>query len=213
MGYDGGMDGVGMGGVLGRRARYTARLDEALKLSARLHQGQTRRDAAATPYSMHPVAVMCIASSYTDDEDVLVAALLHDVLEDVELPYADKERMIEQAFGARVLDIVRGVSEDKDPLDKAAGTPERSERKRKYVERLRAGSEEALHVSVADKIHNLMSLAAGVELEGPAFWSHFNAPPPEEMAFYAEVLQIAEERHHPAAEELRHWVEKVQKLA
>lgn len=193
--------------------RYTPRLDEAMRLSARLHQGQTRRDAAATPYSMHPAAVMCIASNYTDDEDVLVAALLHDVLEDVELPYAEKEQMIEQMFGARVLSIVRNVSEDKDPVNKAAGTADRSERKRKYLDTVRTGGEEALHVSVADKIHNLISIAAGVGLEGPAFWEHFNATPQEEMAFYGAVLQMAEERRHPAAEELRHWVETVQKLA
>src|ERR1035437_3521599 len=97
---------------------YSQRVDNALKLSTILHQGQYRRDEAQTPYSMHPVAVMCIASKYTKDENVLVAALLHDILEDVELPYEEKESLIEKKFGKNVLTIVKSVSEKKDPMIK-----------------------------------------------------------------------------------------------
>ena len=61
---------------------WTPTLDRALAVAARCHAGQTRKDEP-TPYIAHPVAVALIVSDFTDDEDVAVAALLHDVLEDV----------------------------------------------------------------------------------------------------------------------------------
>ncbi len=189
---------------------YSYRLDEALKLSAMLHQGQVRKDKERTPYSMHPVAVMTIVANYTADEDVLVAALLHDVLEDVKLPYKEKEEMIQVRFGEKVLDIVRGVSEDKDPMldsDEKVGW---KERKQKYIDTLSRASEESVLVSAADKIHNLMSMSSSLKSEGESFWKRFNSPSDEKLWFYEAVLAVVKQKtQSPIAKELEEKIEEV----
>ncbi len=192
--------------------QYTKRIDQALKLATQLHHGQVRKDAMRTPYIMHPVAVMCILSHYTSDEDILIAALLHDVLEDVKLPYAEKELLIAESFGARVLDIVRGVTEEKDPmsgLDEKIGW---KERKLKYLAHLETSPEESMLVSIADKIHNLLSMEDGIADEGDAFWCRFNAPEGK-LWFYDEAVRVVEKRiHDPMVQELRDRLEAVRSM-
>ena len=95
---------------------YSLRLDKALKMVAKLHEHQYRKDTLKTPFIIHPVGVMFILDKYTKDEDVLIAGLFHDVLEDVKLPYKEKEELIRSNFGEKVLAIVQGVSENKDPI-------------------------------------------------------------------------------------------------
>ncbi len=150
--------------------KHTPRIDKAIQISARLHRHQVRKDKHETPYSSHPFAVMFIASKYTKDEDTLVAALLHDVLEDVELPYEEKENLIRNEFGENVLQIVKGVTEDKDPLNEKRGMSEWKRIRVKYVENLKTAPEGSLYISAADKIHNLMSLSTNLEEEGEIFW-------------------------------------------
>lgn len=193
-----------------RNMQYTPRLDEALKMSAMLHQGQTRKDFEQTPYSMHPVAVMVIVANYCDDEDVLVAALLHDVLEDVMLPYQEKENMITERFGKKVLDIVRGVTEDKDPMEKKDEKVGWKERKQKYLNNLLSSSEESVLVSAADKIHNLLSMASSLKIEGESFWNRFNSPQDQKLWFYEEVLKVVKQKtQSPIAKELEEKIEEV----
>lgn len=188
--------------------KYSTRIDNALKLSTSLHRGQVRKDEEQTPYSMHPVAVMCIVGQYTDDEDVLVASLLHDVLEDVELPYEEKENLIRTQFGERVLSIVQSVSEKKDPLEKTDAKGTWKERKQQYLAGLEEDSEEALLVCAADKIHNLMSMASGFEKEGPTFWERFNSPADEKLWFYEEVLKsLRKKTTNGIVDDLEKWLD------
>ncbi len=130
-------------------------IQKARETATRLHAGQTRKDSS-TPYITHPVAVAGILSRYTDDDDTLCAAFLHDTLEDVDGYSYDR---LKQDFGSRVADIVKEVSEDKVPGD-SRETSKTSWRQRKegYIGNLQNNSREALMVSCADKIANLTSL-------------------------------------------------------
>lgn len=122
------------------------------------HSGQTRKDARATPYIEHPVAVasLLIQVGGVTDLDVVVAALLHDVLEDT--PTNAKELKVR--FGERVTRIVREVSDDKR-LPKVA---------RKYLQVKGAPfiSPEAKLVKLADKICNVRDI-----LESPPMGWHY----------------------------------------
>lgn len=150
-----------------------------------------------------------IASNYTVDENVLVAALLHDVLEDVEMLYIEKETIIQDRFGLEVLEMVRGVSEETDPLQKINKISWK-ERKLKYIERLERDSEGSLIICAADKIHNLMSLLSGYNEEGEEMWNRFNASNGEKLWFYEEVLKVLERKlSNPIVEEFRSWLEQV----
>ena len=110
---------------------WTPRIDRALAVAARLHEGRYRK-GDPTPYVYHPIAVALIVSDFTDSEDVVVAALLHDVLEDVPPETYSAEDMTAE-FGVEVTALVQGVSEPK-----VAGAPKRpwQERKEGYLRRL-----------------------------------------------------------------------------
>ena len=120
----------------------------AKQFAADRHSGQTRKDAKATPYIEHPVAVarLLIQVGDVSDRDVLVAALLHDVLEDT--PTKAKELKVH--FGERVTRIVQEVSDNKR-LPKIA---------RKYLQVRGAPfiSPEAKLVKLADKICNVRDI-------------------------------------------------------
>jgi len=193
---------------------YSLKIDNALKLAARLHNGQYRKDDAKTPYIVHPVAVMCILTRYSNDEDLLIAALLHDILEDVELPYQEKIDLIEKEFGQRILKIIQSVSEKKDPLQKTDEKSTWLERKTQYIERLKNDTKEALFVCAADKIHNLRSMIADYQIEGSKIWDKFNSSTDQMIWFYEEIAKIISEKivDNDIARDLNFEVKKLKQL-
>lgn len=171
--------------------RLTSKIQKAIIGASVLHADQKRK-GDDLPYIIHPYSVAFILSNYTDDEDVIVAGLLHDTLEDV--PEYGAEDLIKD-FGQRVYEIVKEVSEDKDPNDsKEKEKASWQERKEKYIANLKNDSEDALMVSCADKIHNLTSMINAYKDQGEEFWKNFNAPKDKILWFYGEVLKIMEER-------------------
>lgn len=188
---------------------WTPRIDRALQQAARAHEGQRRKSGAA-PYISHPVAVALLVAEVTDDEDVIVAALLHDVLEDV-APEIYGAQDIRTDFGTRVLELVRGVSEDK-----TAGQPQAPwlERKQGYLARLRHSPDECLLISAADKLHNLHSLCADLAQQGAEVWESFNASPAQTLWFQESVAEVIRERlgDVPASRRLDAGVEKLREL-
>ena len=130
---------------------------KALAFAAARHRDQRRKDAGASPYINHPIALadVLVNEGRVHDVTVLAAALLHDTLEDTETLPAE----IESAFGAGVLGVVLEVTDDRN-LPKA-------ERKRLQIEHAAHVSREAKLVKLADKICNLRDVAENP----PANWS------------------------------------------
>lgn len=125
-----------------------ARLLDAARFAADKHRHQRRKDVEATPYINHPLAVAAIlAEAGIDDVDVLVAALLHDTVEDTE---TSPEEIVER-FGPVVAGYVAEVTDDKS-LPKA-------ERKRLQVATTAGKSAGARLIKQADKIANLHDIA------------------------------------------------------
>ncbi len=124
-------------------------LSRALRFAAVKHRRQRRKDAEASPYINHPIAVLSILSeeAAVDSTHVLCAAVLHDTIEDTETSAEE----LEAAFGFDVLQTVLAVTDDK-ALPKA-------ERKRQQILRASSASHEARLVKLADKIANLRDLA------------------------------------------------------
>ena len=130
--------------------KLTPKIQKAINRAAELHRKQIRK-GDGLPYIVHPFSVAWILSDYTTDEDIIVAGLLHDVLEDVRgYNYEDLKR----DFGEKIAKIVREVSEEKENL----GKNNWKERKRKYLQHLKTANFEAKMICAADKIHNLSSL-------------------------------------------------------
>lgn len=165
--------------------KYTHNIHKALIFATQAHNGQTRKDTAKTPYISHPVGVAMILSEYTNDEEVIIAGLLHDVIEDCEVSYEDLQTL----FGTRVADIVHEVSED-IALKKTGEKESWKARKEGYLVNLHNDSVEAMLVCGADKIHNLMSLGDVLEVEGVSALHAFNASFEDTMWFYGEVVSV-----------------------
>src|SRR5688572_5276428 len=122
-----------------------ALLLKALAFAAHKHRDQRRKDAEASPYINHPIALadVLVNEGGVSDVEVLCAALLHDTVEDTDTTPQELER----EFGPRIARIVAEVTDDQ-ALPKA-------ERKRLQVEHAPALSPEAKLVKLADKICNL----------------------------------------------------------
>jgi (p)ppGpp synthase/HD superfamily hydrolase len=170
---------------------FSSRLDDAIKLAARLHRDQVRNDNEKSPYITHLVSVMVVLSQVTDDEDILVAGIMHDSLEDV--PHYTYEQLVEDC-GERVAKIVHHVTE---PLDASKLPTEQLpwlERKEKYLETLQEGGWESALVSCADKIHNTQSFLKDAQLEGNAFIDRFRSSIRNRLWFHNEVYTIVKEK-------------------
>ena len=125
---------------------FSSRLMAAINTATVAHDGHVRK-RTSIPYVSHLFGVMALAADLTDDEDVLVACLLHDAIEDVPEKYGAKQ--IEADFGPWVLEIVQGVTK--------ADLPDWQERADAYLEHLEhEAPKESVLVSLCDKTHNLM---------------------------------------------------------
>jgi len=130
---------------------YTYKIEQAIKAAGLLHQDQLRKGVVSLPYVTHLMSVMLILRDYTEDEDTLVAALLHDTLEDTD--YTEDELV--QDFGETVAEYVKTLTEPK-------GTEEKKMQwintKKGYAKQLRKGPIEAVMIAAADKAHNFRSI-------------------------------------------------------
>jgi guanosine-3',5'-bis(diphosphate) 3'-pyrophosphohydrolase len=133
-----------------------ALLLKALAFAARKHRDQRRKDAQASPYINHPIALadVLVNEAGVTDVEVLCAALLHDTIEDTETTPEELER----EFGREIASIVLELTDNR-MLKK--GT-----RKRMQIAHAASASREAKLVKLADKICNLRDVNASP----PAHW-------------------------------------------
>src|SRR5690606_26659997 len=132
-------------------------------------------------YITHLAAVALIVADYSSDEDTVIAAYLHDTLEDTD--YTLQE--LKNDFGGEVADIVETVSEHQGKTEKKEKTWK--ERKEQYIRQLNKGGEAALIVAAADKIHNLRSITEEY-FEHPVRYLHdFGSDLREKLLMYQEI--------------------------
>lgn len=130
---------------------YSFRIEQAIRAAAVLHRDQNRKGSLPLPYITHLMAVVMILLDYTTDEDTIVAAFLHDTLEDTD--YTVDE--LREDFGGAVVEMVMTLSEPKYTGDQKLSW---REKKNAYVKQLKQGSESAVLIAAADKIHNLRTV-------------------------------------------------------
>lgn len=142
------------------------RLQKAFRYAAAKHEGQSRK-GTAVPYLSHLMAVTSLVLEAGGDEDMAIAALLHDVVEDCGgMP---RLREIRKRFGARVAKIVEGCTDSfGDPK------PEWIERKKEYLAEVKHADNETRLVSASDKLHNVRTILTDYRIDGEAIWIRFN---------------------------------------
>lgn len=159
---------------------YGERFEEALRYTARLHRTQARK-GSDVPYVTHLLAVAAIVGENGGTEDEMIAALLHDAIED-QGGAATREE-IRRRFGEHVAEIVEGCS-DTDILPK----PPWRERKEKYVAHVRSASPSVRLVSAADKLHNAHSILRDLHRDGDAVWQRFTGSKKEQLWYYRALV-------------------------
>lgn len=147
--------------------KMSQRYEEALDFATKAHAGVFRK-GTDIPYITHPIETARIAAEMTDDDDVIIAALLHDIIEDTVYTAGD----IEERFGERVAQLVLEESENKRSNEPAALTWKI--RKDEALYKLKNASSEARLIALADKLSNMRTSAARYRQIGKDMWQNFN---------------------------------------
>jgi len=168
---------------------YSDVINHALAFAAKHHDRQVRK-GTKLPYLTHPANVALILARYGRDNDTVVAAILHDVIEDcVGEGYTREmlEQRIGDKFGPKVLDTVLAVTYRK--LDDDGVELSGEDRKADYLERLAGASEEARWVCAADKIHNASSIVADLKrtVDTETIWKRFGGGRAGTSRWYRQV--------------------------
>ncbi len=162
---------------------YSFSIEQAIRAASVLHKDQVRKGQVPYPYITHLVAVAMIVSDYTDDENTIVAALLHDTLEDTD--YTIEE--LRDDFGAVVAEIVGALTE---PELKSNEKSSIVEQKKQYLKQLREATEETLVVLAGDKIHSMRSVVEEYYEDHSGFIAEYGTSMESRMLLYQEVSNI-----------------------
>lgn len=154
---------------MGNNYLQTELLDRAIHFAVDAHKNTERR-GKGFPYVIHPLEAMAIVATMTSDQELLAAAVLHDVVEDTEFTLDDVRR----EFGDRVAAIVEAES-DKTVESKPESQSWR-ERKQAAIDRLAATTHEAKIVAMGDKLSNMRAIARDYKQLGDKLWDRFHAP-------------------------------------
>ncbi|MTI60786.1 MAG: HD domain-containing protein [Firmicutes bacterium] len=154
------------------------RFERAVNFAARAHQGQLRK-GTETPYIVHPYMVGMILYGENCADEVIVAGILHDTIEDTSV----KAKDIEEEFGKQIRDIVVGVSEPDKNL------PWRV-RKEHTINYLREAPLNERLVICADKLHNISSIIEEYNSQGEGLWDKFTGKRDEQEWYYQSIVDI-----------------------
>ena len=153
-------------------------ISEAVSFAAKAHDGM-RRKQSNTPYIIHPLEAAVIVSTMTDDQHIISAAALHDVVEDTMVTLDE----IEEKFGKRIAELVASETEDK----RADLPPEETWhiRKEESLKVLQNTADIAvLMVWLGDKLANMRSIYREWKQLGDDVWQKFNQKDPEQHRWY-----------------------------
>jgi (p)ppGpp synthase/HD superfamily hydrolase len=163
------------------RVKLGRRFLRAFRYAAEKHAGQTRK-ASTTPYIAHLMGVASLVLEFGGNEDLAIAALLHDVVEDCGGAPMLKE--VRRRFGSRVAKIVDGCTDsDTDPK------PPWRERKERYIQHLQSADAETRLVSAADKLNNVRSILSDYREVGESIWVRFSGGREGTLWYYRALLE------------------------
>lgn len=179
---------------------YSKRLQRAIEFAIQVHEieQKQKRKGKDIPYITHPMSVALILSRVTDNEDVIIAGVLHDSIEDCE-PYGSvTKELLEKQFGIRIAELVDAVTEQ----DKSMSWEERKLRALEHLEQM---DREMLLLKSADVLHNLADLLGDIEKSGLTVFEKFNVPREKTVWRYEKLVQKLEKLwpENPLLPELR----------
>lgn len=157
-------------------------IEKAIIYASKAHRNQMRK-GSDIPYITHPFAVGMLLQKANCSEEVIVAGMLHDTLEDTEATYED----LKGNFGVKVANLVVAASEN----DKSQSW---EVRKQHTIDQLKDASLEEVQVIVADKLHNLRSIRNDLNLYGESIWQRFKRGKHHQHWYYANIVKVLTSR-------------------
>ncbi len=158
------------------------RVFQAIEFATKAHTGQFRK-GTKVPYIVHPLGVAKILIEAGCSEDVAVAGILHDTVEDSSTRIDD----IRRDFGEEVARLVEGASE-----------PNKSDtwenRKQHTIDILETAPMDAVYVSLADKLANIRDIRADYEKLGDDVFLRFNRPKEKQEWYYRAMADLFSKR-------------------
>ena len=155
---------------------------QAVSFANKIHTGQVRK-GTNIPYISHLLAVASLVMENEGSEDEIIAALLHDAVEDCGGESILDE--IKKRFGQNIASIVDGCTETyENPKPPWKG------RKEAYISHIKEANPSARLVSCADKLHNVRCILSDYRQEGETLWNRFSASKEETLWFYQSMANI-----------------------
>jgi (p)ppGpp synthase/HD superfamily hydrolase len=178
---------------------FTPTIKKAIIFCIKTHEvyQKQKRKGKDIAYITHPLTVGLILARANAGEDVIVAGILHDTIEDS----IDKKKvtraMLADRFGDNTADLVASVTEQRKDL-------EWDERKREAVAHIKTFSHDSLLVKSADVISNVSEILEDYRKEGPKTFRRFNAPKEKVVRHYIETMETILDRwpRNPFADDL-----------
>lgn len=159
------------------------RLNEAIKFAVDCHAGQIRK-MANTPYILHPLEVASIIATITTNEDVMIAGVLHDTVEDCNLD----PQIIREKFGKRVAALVQSETEDR--LSNRPAEETWQQRKEESLLMLEHTKERDVKILwLADKLSNMRSFYLEYQKNGDEIWQCLHQKDPHMQGWYYKTIE------------------------
>ena len=171
----------------------TDRFDRALLYATDVHGRQVRK-GTTIPYVAHLLAVSATVLEYGGDEDLAIAALLHDSVEDQGGETRLKD--IRKQFGKRVACVVEACSDSLADTSKGEQKLDWLERKKAYLAHLDTADDDVILVSLADKAHNARAILRDLKnpCVGESVWSRFSQCRKKTLWFYRSLADKFREK-------------------
>jgi (p)ppGpp synthase/HD superfamily hydrolase len=167
----------------------TRRYADAVGYACEAHAQQARK-GTRVPYAAHVIGVSSLVLEAGGDEDLAIAALLHDAAEDQGGAAVLAE--IKARFGPAVVAI---VDECSDTVE--TPKPPWQQRKQSYIDHLDSASDDTILVSLADKLDNARAILRDVRGVGSALWERFSVNDPQQhLWYYRSLSKVYERRNH-----------------
>lgn len=174
-------------------------ISEAIHFAVTVHDGM-RRKCSDSPYILHPLEAAVIVGAMTDDQQIISAAVLHDVVEDAGVTLQE----IEERFGHRVAELVASETENKRYHLPPASTWRI--RKEESLRVLKDAKDVAvLIIWLGDKLANMRSIYRQWKQDGDAMWQKFNQKDLAEQGwYYSTIADLTEKlKDYPAWQEYK----------
>lgn len=174
----------------------------AIEFTAKAHNGQYRR-GTKIPYIIHPLGVAKILIENSCSDEIVVAGILHDTVEDTSISLED----IRKIFGEKVANLVEGSS-----------APDMSDtwesRKQHTIDLIKTAPMDLLMVECADKLDNIKSIREDYRKHGEAIWQRFNRPKDKQKWYYQSLAKafLSRAEDEPGISLFKEFTSEVQKV-